>query len=80
MAEMRRDYVITMLRQLSCDVPDSLVVVADPAVVGLDGEEAQLIHDNMLRGTQSAAGSTYRQPSSTSTGVLGLSSGTSMER
>jgi len=79
LAAMRRDYVLAALRQLSCDIPDELVVVADSPVVGLDGEEALLIHGNMLRGTQTAAGTTYRQPESVSTGILGLSSGTNID-
>jgi hypothetical protein len=51
----RREYVVRMLGQMNASVPDALVVVGKPATPGLSGQEAVLLHKNLIEQTKAAA-------------------------
>lgn len=71
----RRDHVVKLLQEWGEEVPEQWVVVADPKIPGLCGEEAVEIYENLLRqtsmrGSSAAAGRT-QQTTTTTSGPIG---------
>lgn len=62
----RKAYVLEMMAKANFPVPEDWVVVGQPKVRGLAGEEAVIIHSNMLRQTEAAA---TRAPGDVGTGA-----------
>jgi hypothetical protein len=50
----RRDYVWRSLLQMNVPVPDHLVVVGHPRTPALNGQEAVILHLNLLKQVQSS--------------------------
>ena len=59
----RLAHVKTLLEEQVGEVPEEWVVVCDPPLLGLCGEEAIIIDENLLRQTRSRATSTPGRPS-----------------
>jgi hypothetical protein len=73
----RRAYVLSLLASWSFPVPDERVVVGTPKHRGVSGEEAYLIHQNLLDQTQCGGGTQAGAGSSTYTGLSLMPAGTS---
>ena len=56
--EARRQYVIDELQKLPARIPEMRVVVGEPSVARLNGDEATAIYQSLLRRTQTGTGAT----------------------